>query len=76
MLAAKDRAGGRQARAALVQSAKPADVPPIATAPAAASTTPVAPLPAAKPVAPATPAAAAEADTLARLREAKRRARR
>ena len=81
MLAAKDRAGGRKARAALVRSAKPTDVPPIVTA----STPPVksapAPETAALPAAPtdtapATPAAAAEADTLARLREAKRRARR
>ena len=81
MLAAKDRAGGRQARAALVQSAKMTEVPPIVTAPTppvkSARALETAALPdAPTETAPATPAAAAEADTLARLREAKRRARR
>jgi hypothetical protein len=74
MLAAKDRAGGREARAALTRAAKAAEVPPITgSAPRADVSEP---MPAAEnPVKPATPAAAAEADTLARLREAKRRAR-
>jgi hypothetical protein len=80
MLAAKSRAGSRQARAALVQSQRTAEPPAIAkppAAPAAPTTTPAtAPLPDAKAPGPASPAAASEADTLARLREAKRRARR
>ena len=89
MLAAKSRAGGRQARAALVQSQKAADVtpivtgsatsaPPVAAATATAASTTVtnaeSSAPAAKPA--ASTASPAEADTLARLREAKRRARR
>jgi hypothetical protein len=93
MLAATRRAGGRQARAALVQSQKSADHGPVAsaaspapaTAPAATAPTATiaasapketAPLPNATAPAPASPAAATEADTIARLREAKRRARR
>jgi uncharacterized membrane protein len=80
MLAAKGRAGGRQARAALVQSQKTAEPPPkvkVAATPAAPTpSTTTAVLPDAKTPGPATPAAASEADTLARLREAKRRARR
>jgi hypothetical protein len=94
MLAATRRAGGRQARAALVQSQKSADANQAgnAPAPAAAAPAPSAAAPAsataatapkeaaprtnAKAPAPASPAAASEADTIARLREAKRRARR
>jgi hypothetical protein len=84
MLAAKGRAGGRQARAALVQTPKAAGVPPIVaaaapdtTAPSQTTATSVAVATTATPAPPPqTPAAAAEADTLARLREAKRRARR
>ncbi len=94
MLAARERAGGASARAALLRG--PADAAISAAEPGAASPSPVggagdgsttagleappreaAPLsnPATAIPHPATPAAEAQADTLARLREAKRRAR-
>jgi uncharacterized membrane protein len=81
MLAAKGRAGGRQTRSALLRSEKgqstasPVDVP--GQEPAATETAerlPDEPAPAA-PTAPST-AAAPDVDSMARLREAKRRARR
>ena len=104
MLAARDRAAGSAARAAILRGDSAADGPgstaatsPAATAPgatatgsgagrprrepaeprpAAAAPPPAAtPPPAAKPPPASTPAAADSADTLARLREAKKRAR-
>lgn len=82
MLAAKGRAGGRETRAALLraESQPTADQPvttPAATAPATAAPSPAAaPPPAAPPPpAPPTPDAQPEADTMSRLRDAKRRAR-
>jgi len=84
MLAAKGRAGGRQARAALVRAAPPADAgaQPAASASPSASVSTAASAPSASVSAPMpsagarpAPPAAAEPDTLARLREAKRRAR-
>jgi uncharacterized membrane protein len=81
MLAAKSRAGGRQARSALVAAQKPADVQPIVagaapTVPATSASTASSATAATTVPGPTSPSAAGEADTLARLREAKRRARR
>ncbi|HUG47954.1 MAG TPA: VWA domain-containing protein [Candidatus Limnocylindria bacterium] len=74
MLAAKQRAGGRQARAALFSSSPAETARAQPPRPAAAPDTKLSAEPAA-PAVPAAPPAAEEPDTLARLREAKRRAR-
>jgi hypothetical protein len=82
MLAATRRAGGRETRAALLRSepSAGADQPatsPAATAQAAAPQPPAtAPAAASRPLAaPPAPEAQPEADTIARLRDAKKRAR-
>jgi hypothetical protein len=78
MLATKGRAGGAAARAALL---RPSDESPTETAGPAATAVPTAtpkagPTPPAPPVRPTPPAEQPEsADTVARLREAKQRAR-
>jgi uncharacterized membrane protein/Mg-chelatase subunit ChlD len=73
MLAARDRAAGAASRAALMR-AEPAPTEQRAgPAPATAPPKPAPPLPPAEP--PPAPEPAADSDTLARLREAKRRAR-
>jgi hypothetical protein len=87
MLAAKDRAAGSRSRAALVRP--PANTPgstaasaptspsaPATTASAPAITPPAASEPAAQPTPAAPPTASTDTDTLARLREAKKRAQR
>ncbi len=82
MLAARDRAGGSGARAAIMRSPAPAPSVPEDPKPAAAPTpepaapTPTKPAPSAPAPAPEpTTASPEETDTIARLREAKRRAR-
>lgn len=82
MLAAKGRAGGRETRAALLRAERSAgaeqpNTPPAATVQAAAPQPPASAPAAASPplAAPPTPDAPPEADTMSRLRDAKRRAR-
>jgi len=92
MLAARDRASGAAARAAIIRgdsAPRPTQAPPLTPAPqptparvrpaerAPSATLPAAPPPAATPTAadPSAPKPADAADTLSRLRDAKRRAR-
>jgi hypothetical protein len=78
MLAARERAAGATARAALLRAEQTPSVAPVGAAPAASPEATPAPAaargaPASAPAPPATPPP--DADTLARLRDAKRRAR-
>jgi uncharacterized membrane protein len=75
MLAARERAGGGAARAALLKEVADGETPSAAEAHDTPPATPAAASSESSIPHPTTPAAEAQADTMARLREAKRRAR-